>query len=119
MFFFLTHKIRKCSARTTTKNDHRHHFYFVHFEELPEPEGHNWHEEKLNEGSNCGANGLFCEFENLARFHRYPKSEHEEDDCQGDQDHGGQKVVVKVAENLASKIISLKLCLSFLTQRQW
>ena len=39
--------------------------------------------------------------------------EHEEDDCQGDQDHGGQKVVVKVAENLASKIISLKL-LSFI-----
>ena len=31
--------------------------------------------------------------------------EDEEEDCQGDQDHRGQKVVVKVAENLGSESI--------------
>ena len=34
--------------------------------------------------------------------------EDEEDDCQGDQDHRGQKVVVKVAQNLGSESISPK-----------
>jgi len=75
-FYFFTHKIGKRSTRTTTENNHRHHFNFVHFEELSEAESYDWHEQKLNEGSNGGANGLFREFEDLARLHCDSETKH-------------------------------------------